>query len=130
MTDFEHVAVAIDRPVSEVYAFASKPANLARWAGGLTTSLHEIDGEWVADSPIGRIAIRFAEPNVLGVLDHWVTLPSGSTEYNPMRAFADGEGTQVVFSVHRSPGFTDAQFSDDVATVRGDLQTLKAVLET
>ena len=129
MTEFVHVAVAIDRPLAEVYAFAADPANLPRWASGLTTSLERDGDEWVAESPIGRITIRFAPANDFGVLDHWVTLPTGSTEYNPVRAFADGSGAEFVFSVHRSPGFNDAQFAADVATVRADLETLKALLE-
>ena len=129
MTDFVHVAVAIERPLAEVYAFAANPANLPQWASGLTTSLERDGDAWVAESPIGRIAIRFAAANDFGVLDHWVTLPSGSTEYNPVRAFSDGEATQVVFSVHRSPGFDDDQFAADAATVRADLETLRELLE-
>jgi hypothetical protein len=129
VTDFVHVGIAIDRPCNEVYAFAADPANLPRWASGLTTALEREGDVWIAQSPIGRIAIRFAGPNDLGVLDHWVTLPNGSTEYNPVRAYADGERTQVVFSVHRSPGFSDEQFAADAATVRADLETLKEVLE-
>jgi hypothetical protein len=53
---------------------------------GTDESLSPEGDEWVADSPLGRISIRFAERNELGVLDHWVTLPDGATEYNPVRA--------------------------------------------
>lgn len=129
MTEFIHVDVAIERPLATVYEFAAGPANLPQWASGLTTSLERVGDEWVAESPIGRIGIRFADRNDLGVLDHWVRLPSGATEYNPVRAFADGDATRVVFSVHRSPSLTDEQFAADVETVRADLRTLRKLLE-
>lgn len=126
-----HIGVAIDRPASEVYEFAADPRNLPRWAAGLAGSEPEYDGEqWSTDSPMGRVVFRFAPRNQLGVLDHDVTLPTGETVSNPLRVIPDGDGCEVVFTLRRRPGMTDAEFESDAAAVAEDLDTLKALLES
>jgi uncharacterized protein YndB with AHSA1/START domain len=61
MSDVEHVTVTIARPPAEVYAFASDPRNLPRWAAGLARSEVRQDGaDWIADAPFGRVRVRFA----------------------------------------------------------------------
>jgi hypothetical protein len=124
-----HVSVAVERSPQDVYAFAADPANLPRWAAGLTGSIEPVDGQWVADSPMGRIVVAFAEPNPYGVLDHDVTVPSGETFHNPLRVFANGDGSEVVFTVYRWPGTTDEAHRADAAAVAADLATLKSILE-
>jgi hypothetical protein len=44
------------------------------------------------------------EPNSLGVLDHEVTLASGVTVLNSMRALPNGAGSELVMVVFQSPG--------------------------
>ncbi|HEY6596733.1 MAG TPA: SRPBCC family protein [Asanoa sp.] len=124
-----HVSVAIDRSPADVYAFAADPANLPRWAAGLTGSIAQVDGRWVAESPMGRIVVRFADPNPYGVLDHDVTTPSGETFHNPLRVLANGDGSEVVFTVYRWPATTDEAHEADAAAVAADLATLKSLLE-
>ena len=55
-----HVSEHIDRPPAEVYAFAAQPANLARWAPGLGTSVVQDDGQWFVDTPAARVRLDFA----------------------------------------------------------------------
>ncbi|MDG4799807.1 SRPBCC family protein [Micromonospora sp. WMMD980] len=128
-TRSRHLSVHIDRPVAAVYAFASDPANLPRWAPGLGGSVTREDGRWFVDTPEGRARLTFAPANDHGVLDHEVHTPAGETVYVPLRAIADGDGTEVVFSLRRGPGMSDADFERDAALVQGDLARLKAVLE-
>jgi uncharacterized protein YndB with AHSA1/START domain len=123
------ITVSIDRPAEEVYAFAVNPANLPRWASGLSQSVQLVDGAWVAESPAGRVRIRFAERNPFGVLDHDVTLPSGDTFTNPMRVVQNAGGSEVTFTLFRTPGVSDADFAADAKTVERDLKTLKELLE-
>jgi hypothetical protein len=126
----QHISVSIECPASEVYAFAANGANLPRWASGLSGgSITSAGNDWIADSPMGKIRIRFAERNGFGVLDHDVTLPSGETVYNPMRVFANGDGCEVVFTLYQRPGMSSEAVAEDAATVRRDLETLKALLE-
>lgn len=125
-----HLAVVINRPTAAVYHYAADPANLPQWAAGLASSTVEhVDGQWVADSPMGRVTIRFAERNTFGVLDHVVTLPSGGSVYNPLRVLPYGDASEVVFALRRQPEMTDEQFDQDAYAVRADLDSLKRVLE-
>src|SRR5512139_1010493 len=94
-----HVSVSIERPPQDVYAFASDPANLPRWAAGLSRGIEEVDGEWVADSPMGKVKVRFVPRNAFGVLDHDVVLPTGESVHNPMRVLPNGAGSEVVFTL-------------------------------
>ena len=129
MSETRHLSVHVDRPAREVYAYAADPAHLPEWAAGLAGGIAQVDGEWVADSPMGRVVVRFAPPNDLGVLDHDVVLPDGTTVSNPLRVLADGDGSEVVFTLRRQPGVDDAAFEADAAAVTADLATLKRVLE-
>ncbi|MFG2045612.1 SRPBCC family protein [Dactylosporangium sp. NPDC048998] len=124
-----HLSVYIDRPVSKVYAFASDPANLPQWAPGLGSSVAEVDGAWFVETGEGRVRVTFAPHNEYGVLDHEVLTPSGETVYVPLRAIADGDGCEVVFTLRRTAGMTDAEFERDAALINGDLALLKKVLE-
>jgi uncharacterized protein YciI len=124
-----HIGVSIERRADDVYEFASDPMNLPRWAAGLGASGEQVNGTWVAESPMGRIVVAFTPRNELGVLDHDVTLPSGETVRNRMRVLADGESCDVVFTLRRRPGVSDQEFSSDRAAVIADLATLKHVLE-
>jgi hypothetical protein len=127
----QHLSVVIERPAAAVYAFAAEPANLPRWAAGLATAtVEQADGQWVAESPMGRVTVSFVDRNVWGVLDHVVTLPSGDSVYNPLRVIPYGDASEVVFTLRRQPGMTDEQFRADADAVRADLGSLKRLLET
>jgi hypothetical protein len=125
----QHVNVSINRPPDQVYAFVSNPENLPKWAAGLSGSIRNVDGEWIADSPMGSVKVRFADPNSFGVLDHYVTLPSGESVYNPMRVFPNRTGSELVFTVYQRPEMSDAMFAEDVLAVTRDLRSLKALLD-
>lgn len=129
LPETRHVSVTIDRPPEQVYALASNPENLPRWASGLGGSIRESGGEWIAEGPMGQVKIRFAPPNDLGVLDHDVTLPTGETVHNPMRVVPNGTGSELTFTLFRRPEMTGDEFEQDAETVRKDLLTLKAILE-
>ncbi|MFJ1577474.1 MULTISPECIES: SRPBCC family protein [unclassified Streptomyces] len=125
-----HISTQIDRPLREVYDYASNPANLPEWAHGLGGSISKIDGQWTAESsPMGRVVVAFVQENEFGVLDHDVTLPSGETVYNPVRVIADGAGSEVVFTLRRRPEMSDEDFRRDADAVRADLSTLKRLME-
>ncbi len=129
VAESRHISAWIARPAQAVYEFAADPANLPLWAEGLGRSVELIDGQWVAESPMGSVVVAFAAPNAFGVLDHDVTLPSGETVSNPMRVIADDERCEVVFTLRRRPGVTAAEFAEDAAKVAADLGKLKRVLE-
>lgn len=129
MRESRHLTVSIDRPAAEVYAWVRDPAHLPLWAAGLAAGIQRVRGEWVADSPMGRVLVRFVPVNEYGVLDHDVVLPDGTATTNPLRVLADGAGSEVVFSLRRAPGATAEEVTADAAAVAADLETLKRVLE-
>lgn len=130
MQDVQHVSVYIARSQADVYEFASDPKNLPRWAAGLARSEVKKEGdEWVVEAPFGKVRIRFAENNSLGVMDHDVRLESGVTVHNPMRVVPNGEGSEFIFTLIRRSGMSDEKFTEDKAAVEKDLRTLKDLLE-
>lgn len=124
-----HISVSIDRPPEEVYAFASDPENLPKWATGLSGSIRNVQGEWIADSPMGKVKIRFVEANTFGVLDHEVVLESGVRIWNPMRVVPRGKGSEIIFTLFRQPDMSDEKFAEDAKWVEKDLKRLKGLLE-
>ncbi len=128
-SESRHLSTYIDRSADEVYAFAADPANLPQWAPGLCTSVEQVDGEWIAETGMGRVVLTFAPTNPFGVLDHDVTMPSGETVHNPMRVTVDGGGSELVFTLRRQPGMSDHDFNRDADAVLSDLTRLKQVLE-
>jgi hypothetical protein len=125
-----HVSVHIERDAADVYEFCVDPANLPRWAAGLSGSIEQVEGRWFAESPMGRIQVRFAPRNQLGVLDHRVTMADGQVFDNPMRVIAeDDDGSDIVFTLRRRHDMNDKEFEADAAAVREDLETLKGILE-
>ncbi|WP_217168651.1 SRPBCC family protein [Streptomyces sp. AC512_CC834] len=126
-----HLSIHVDRTLDDVYAYASDPANLPAWARGLGGSIERAGDRWIAESsPMGRVTVAFAPRNELGVLDHYVTLPSGETVYNPLRVIADATGSEVVFTLRRQPETNDADFERDAGMVAADLARLKELLES
>jgi uncharacterized membrane protein len=130
MTDVHHVTITIRTKPAEVYAFISDPRNLPRWASGLAgAKVHPEGDEWVTESGLGKVHIKFAAKNSFGVADHDVRLPSGDTVHNPLRVLPHGKDSEVVFTLFRAPGVTDDQLNEDKQTIEKDLATLKKVLE-
>jgi hypothetical protein len=124
-----HISVSSNRSPQEVCDFASNPENLSKWATGLGGSLKTENGEWIADTPMGKVKIRFVKRNTYGILDHDVILESGVQIHNPMRVVPNGGGSEVIFTLFRRPDMSDEKFSEDAQWVEKDLQILKALLE-
>jgi hypothetical protein len=124
-----HVNISISRSADKVYDFVSNPQNLPLWAGGLSGSIKNVNGEWVAESPMGTVKIRFADKNRFGILDHDVTLPSGETFNNPMRVISNGDGSELVFTLYQRPGMSDSDFEKDEEQIKTDLAKLKTLIE-
>lgn len=124
------LSVSIACPPEQVYAFASNPENIPKWAEGLGKSIKKKGNAWVVDTPQGAVEIRFAEKNGFGVLDHFVRTASGIDVYVPMRVMPNGTGSEVVFTIYRNPDASDEAFAGDARMVDRDLLKLKSILES
>jgi len=123
------VSQAVDVSADLVYAFASRMDKLPLWASGLAEGIEQRDGEWFAESPMGRVKVEMAPTNSFGVLDHDVTLPNGLSVHNAFRVTPCGDGSLLTFIVLRLAGVSQEGFDADVAHVRRDLMALKVLLE-
>ena len=132
MNDSRVITQAVACPWRRAYAFAADPLRLPDWASGLAKStLTRVDDtHWSLESVQGPARLRFAPPNELGVLDHWVT-PEGVAEiYLPFRVIAlDADNCQFQFTLLRQPHMDDAAFDADAAAIARDLQALQRLLE-
>jgi hypothetical protein len=125
-----HVSTVIHRTPAEVYAYAADPDHLPAWAAGLAEAPVTRDGDTLlVDSPMGRVTVRFVARNEHGILDHDVTLPSGTVVTNPIRVMAHPHGAEVVFTV-RQIELSDDELERDVRMVEADLARLKAIVES
>lgn len=124
-----HVSCVIHADPGRVYDVVADPDQLPRWAAGLALAEVTRDGdELVVASPMGEVRVRFMPRNELGVADHDVTLPSGTTVTNPLRVVAHPDGSEVVFTV-RQLDLSDDDFERDCTMVAADLERLKALVE-
>jgi len=124
-----HLSVSINCRPAEAYAWLSVPENFPQWAAGLATSLRQVDGVWLAETPFGTNRIRFSPSNGHGVLDHWVYPEVGGEIYVPLRVVPNGAGCELTLTLFRVPGMTDAKFAADAELVRRDLLFAKKLLE-
>lgn len=125
MTVTETVGV----PAGTVYDFARTMENLPLWASGLAAGVIQENGEWFAESPMGRVKVEMALRNDFGVLDHDVTLPSGVKVHNAFRVTPAGDHSVLTFVVLRMPDVSAEDFSRDLDHVARDLKMLKTLLE-
>lgn len=127
-----HISVWINRSAADVYRYAADPTHLPNWAAGLARGeVSRAGDDWVVQSPMGPVTVEFTPANDLGVLDHVVTMPGGQSVLNPLRVLPGGpEFSEVVFTLRRRPGMSDADCRHDADAVAVDLATLKQLLET
>lgn len=130
LLESETVVQAVAVPWRTAYDFAREPANLPQWASGLAAGIEHVEGHWYGQSPMGRVRIEMTAENPHGVLDHRVTLPDGTPFDNPFRVVPNREGALFLFTVFRAEGVDAAAFKKDVAHVTGDLEALRALLES
>ncbi|MDX1619934.1 MAG: hypothetical protein R3320_03020 [Nitriliruptorales bacterium] len=121
------LSVSIDAPPSLVYGFLSDPENLPRWS--FFSSITKTDEGWRAEAPQGTVGLRFAPPNELGVVDHFVQPPGRGEIPIPMRVIANGTGSEVLFTLFQILSMPDEAYAEEVEVVERDLARLKDVLE-
>ncbi len=123
------ISVVIKCPPGDVYGFVSDARNLLQWATAFCRSIRPAGDAWMLETPLGEVGIRFVERNSLGVLDHVLTFANGQRALVPMRVVANGDDSEVLFTLFQPPDMSDLQFLEDCSMVEQDLRTLKTVLE-
>lgn len=78
MFPVRHLTQSIARAPEDVVAFAGDPANLPRWASGLSSGIREEHGEWITDSPMGDADVEADALTIRADLDRLRSLLEGS----------------------------------------------------
>jgi hypothetical protein len=129
MLETRTISISINRNWNDVYEAIWRPESFPKWASGLSKSSLAKYGEvWKAEGPEGPITIRFTDHNVFGVMDHYVNVGIGSQIHIPLRIIPNGEGAEVLLTLFRQPGMSDAKFEADAQWVERDLLSLKALV--
>lgn len=129
-SDSRHVSIVAFASPTVVYTIARDLTRLPEWAAGLASGeLVVVDEATVElDSPMGRVHVKFAVRNSMGVLDHAVTLPGASVTDNPLRVVAHPDGAELIFSV-RQGSASPEEFDRDCHLVTEDLIRLARLAE-
>jgi len=81
------------------------------------------------DTNLGPATVRFAEKNIYGILDHYVSPTPEVEVYVPMRVIPNQAGSEVLFTLYQLPFMNKEKFQADLSLVECDLNTLKRVME-
>ncbi|MBW0434201.1 SRPBCC family protein [Leptospira yasudae] len=126
----KHVSVSVGVPWKTAYEFLSEPKNFPEWASGLCKSISPgPNEEWIIEAPQGMLKAIFTPENPYGILDHTVILNETDRIANPLRILPNGEGSEILFTLFKTPDMTQQKFEEDAAWVKKDLNELKALLE-
>ncbi len=119
--EVRYLTISIERKPEMVYAFASNPENLPKWAAGLGHGVKRAGDHWEVQTGDSNVGLRFTPHNDYGVLDHTVLLPDGTEVYVPMRVMPNGEGSEVMLGLFRQPEMDNAAFDRDAGLMQNDL---------
>ena len=124
------ISLQIKRPFAHVYAFLVDPQQLPNWFPIQISDLIRIEEDrWQLLGPQGRRTLTFTGPNRFGILDFVVEGPDQLKRQFVVRAFPNGEGTEVHYTLLQLPGLSDERFASEVEWFRSDLSALKSHLE-
>ena len=124
----KNISVSIEKPASEVYAFASRAENFPKWVR-LFKAMTPQGDVWIGKTDQGDVTIKWPPANEFMVLDHTVIFPNGESVVNCMRIVANHKGSEFVFTLFQRPGRTEKEFEEDAGLVKADLETLKKIME-
>jgi hypothetical protein len=128
MLEARTISVSINRPWRALYDAIWRPEYFPHWASGLSNAGMQQQGDhWLATGPEGPIRIRFTGHNGFGVMDHHVDLGGGQEVHVPLRVVANDAGAEILLTLFRQPGMSDAGFLADAEWVERDLRKLQSL---
>ena len=125
----EVVHITIGRPPMFLEGFLRDVTEWHRWAPWVHSAEQLSAHEWLVQSDVGSMRLRFVEPNAFGVLDHEVALESGTTAFNALRVVSNGDGSELVMVILQGPQASTVEFERDVDAVRADFIRMKSAAE-
>lgn len=121
------LSLAIHRNWVDLYETIWKPEFFPKWTSGLGRL--EPDGNgWKGRGPQGAVKVRFTEHNPFCIMDHYIDSGYSKEIFVPMRIVANEEGSQVLLTIFRQPLLSDEKFTQELESVKRDLQALHTLL--
>ncbi|GGC45709.1 hypothetical protein GCM10011504_25240 [Siccirubricoccus deserti] len=128
MLEARTISISINRPWRALYETIWRPEFFPGWASGLSDAALEPRGDqWLAAGPEDPIRIRFTGHNGFGVMDHWVDPGDGREIHIPLRVVANESGAEVLLTLFRQPGMSEAKFLADAEWAERDLRRLQSL---
>lgn len=123
------LSVTIFAPVGKVFAFVADPMNLPLWSKSFCSSVRQEQSQWIAETPQGPIRIRIATHRQLGIADQFLSPAPGVEFMIPTRVVPNGDGAEFIFTLFQPDHLSEAEYQQEVALVRQELDVLRRILE-
>jgi hypothetical protein len=121
--------ISIARPWAAVCEFLAQPRCYTAWASWIGPSLRQERGDWIVRRPPGRRAkVRFCERNAFGVADHWLLETEDRAVLVALRVLPRGDHSEVLLTVFREDGCSEAAWALRRETLQADLHRLRAAV--
>lgn len=119
--------IAIAAPREAVIAILADARRLPEWAPGFARSVAPDGEHWRVDTGAGELLMEVVVDHDLGTVD--LIRPGDPSLGAKMRVLHNGAGSAFVFSIVFPPGAPDEAIAAQMATIEGELETVRALAE-
>lgn len=127
---FDTICVPINVAPKQVWQFVSDLKNWEQFSD-FAKDIEQINAEeWVAHTTQGdvRVIPKFDEAHLL--LDHICVLASGEEQLIPYRVVANESGAMLMMTNSKGRTSTDAEYAEQLAWMKQELESIKKILES
>lgn len=120
-------SVTLEAPFAKAFAYLSNPAHLPEWANVYCQHIERSSDEWIAQTVIGRLGIRYQCDRASGTIDIVSIMEPGMEDTAYTRLIPNGTGSEFLFTFFRSDDMTDEIFDSQRWGLREELRSLRAI---
>jgi len=121
------LTASLPQDAQALFAWIADPENLARWHTSFCRALRKENGSLIAESPRGRVPVRFIRDDRSLVLDLLTEVAEGIELTNAIRILSNGEGSEMVWTLVKPDGISEAIFNEQMRWAGSALQNLRKV---
>jgi hypothetical protein len=120
-------SVTLQAPADKMYAFLSNPANLPKWAVAFCKAIRRDGDQWLAETPMGTLSIRYVTDKRFGIIDIWSASGPGTDDVAHSRIVPNGEGSEYIFTFFQAPGLPDDVFEAQEEGLKEEFVALQEI---
>jgi RNA recognition motif-containing protein len=121
------LTASLPQDAQTLFAWIADPENLPKWHTSFCRSLRKENGSLIAESPRGPVPVRFIRDDRTLVLDLLAEVAEGIELTNAIRILSNGEGSEIVWTLVKADGLSEAVFHEQVRWAGSALQNLRKV---